>query len=87
MIRQNDPNLIDEEEVNPLLKVATTPGSRSSVPLTASANLRFNEKYDVVVDIPLDTSNGSNKKKRTCSLGGRFEMERKWHKMNGKKMT
>ncbi|RVW73117.1 hypothetical protein CK203_060256 [Vitis vinifera] len=29
MIRQNDPNLIDEEEVNPFLKVATTPGSRS----------------------------------------------------------
>ena len=78
MIRQNDPNLIDEEEVNPFLKVATTPGSRSSVPLTASANLGFNEKYDVVVDIRLHTSNGSNnKKKRTCSLGGRFEMERK----------
>ena len=68
MIRQNDPNLIDEEEVNPFLKVATTPGSRSSVPLTASANLGFNEKYDVVVDIPLDTSNGSKKKKKKKNL-------------------
>ena len=74
MIRQNDPNLIDEEEVNPLLKVATTPGSRSSVPLTASANLRFNEKYDVVVDIPLDTSNGSNKKKELVA----WEVDLKW---------
>ena len=76
MIRQNDPNLIDEEEVNPFLKVATTPGSRSSVPLTASANLGFNEKYDDVVDIPLDTSNGSKKKKKKELVA--WEVDLKW---------
>ncbi|XP_059590602.1 secretory carrier-associated membrane protein 4 isoform X1 [Vitis vinifera] len=64
MIRQNDPNPFDEEEVNPFSKVATAPGSRSRVPPAASANLGFNDKYDATVDIPLDTLNDSNKKEK-----------------------
>ncbi|XP_009797975.1 secretory carrier-associated membrane protein 4-like isoform X1 [Nicotiana tabacum] len=66
MSRGNDPNPFDEEEpeVNPFSNGGSAPASKSRFPQMIASSLGFGQKHDATIDIPLDSTNGSNKKQK-----------------------
>ncbi|XP_031503211.1 secretory carrier-associated membrane protein 4 isoform X1 [Nymphaea colorata] len=66
MPRRDDPNPFDEENVNPFSNAAAPPAKSRLSPLS-SEPFGFGRNHDATVDIPLDTTNDSKKKKELAA--------------------